>query len=316
MGFIQAVVARALQDDEYFSVDVGLIFAPAGFEAWEGVSANVELRPAEEKGSDPYVEFTFVAKEGDGEALADEFKKIIDGAKEHLEGNEHFPPHELDAFSVDQDSEETDKIRVTFSPPLPPLAGEEDDRLEEGMAEKPTLSMEIHTGRTFQEMVDNIHECPATLAGGIDVKASTKLAKALVHVANDMGEAGAHEMMPHRYRHDAIDAMRAFDAISSFSSHSDLRYSTEKLEAAVCDPRKSEHQKAMVEKYKSALPRMLAPVIGKDTVRAAAGLTDHADHLHSIRIAGLRQDYEIYVEFENFHLTPVIAEFLQLPDDE
>merc|ERR1711920_262372 len=116
---------------------------------------------------------------------------------------------------------------------------------------------------------------------------------------------------------EAMHGMQVFEAFSSFSSKRDIRYNTEKLEAAVCDAEESQEHKEQIEYMKMALPHMLAPQIGEETVRTLAGLKDHAAHLHSIRLAGgLPKDYEIYMEFENFHLTPVIAEFLQLPEEE
>merc|ERR1712113_638771 len=81
------------------------------------------------------------------------------------------------------------------------------------------------------------------------------------------------------------------------------------------DAEESEDHKQQVEYFKAMLPHLLVPKVGEETVRAAAGLTEYADHLHSIQYAGiLPKDYEIYMEFENFHLTPVIAEFLQMPE--
>merc|ERR1711948_165098 len=113
-----------------------------------------------------------------------------------------------------------------------------------------------------------------------------------------------------------MGGMQALLAFSSFSTHSVLRYNKQKLEAAVCDAKESQQHKEMIEQMKAALPHMLAPVIGEETVKALAGLKDHASHLHSIRFAGgLPADYEVYMEFDNFHLTPVIAEFLQVPGE-
>merc|ERR1712113_295040 len=114
-----------------------------------------------------------------------------------------------------------------------------------------------------------------------------------------------------------VQETKAFEAFSSVSSKSEIRYDTAKLEDAVCDAEESKEHKEQVEQMKAMLPHMLVPQIGEQTVRAAAGLSEYADHFHSFRIAGaLPHNYEIYMEFENFHLTPVIAEFLQLPEEE
>merc|ERR1711972_1230905 len=129
------------------------------------------------------------------------------------------------------------------------------------------------------------------------------------------GRRGRQQRRQARLVMKRVEAVQA--AFSSFSSHSDIRYKTEKLEAAVCDEEESEEHKQQVEMMKVMLPHQLAPVVGEETVRTAAGLKDYADHLHSIRfVGGLPGDYEIYAEFKNFHLTPVISEFLQLGDEE
>jgi len=324
-SFMQAVVTRALQDDgDGIQIDMGMILAPTDLETFEGVSAEVFLRPAEE-GVDPHASVTFQAKEEQGKDLADQFQKILDGAKEHFEklyaqgfDNAHETMSEIDMFDVSQDVEDSDKVRITFTPPEQPNFGEEEENLEAGMAAKPTLTMMVQTGRNFQEMVDNIHGCIATLDGGINITASTKLAMALFEVMNDMvGGMGLRGRgYPHEMAAQMVQKMKALEAFSSVSSKSDIRYDTAKLEDAVCDAEESEEHKEQVEQMKAILPQMLAPQIGEQTVRAAAGLSEYADHLHSFRLAGvLPKGYEIYMEFENFHLTPVIAEFLQ-PQEE
>merc|ERR1712087_552931 len=321
-SFMQAVVTRALQDDdEGIAVDMGLTFAPVGLEDWKGVSAHAYLRPAEEKGADPHVRVTFQAKDDEGETLKEEFQKILDGVKENMEG---FPEDITIEISTDED--DGDKVRITISPPSeadgPGMIPEEDETLlEEGIAAKPTFEMEIHTARTFQEIVDNLHGCPATLDGGRKMTASTKLAKAFLDAMADIGEQGLRGMIPNRrQRREAreyMTRMRALgDAFASFSSHSDTRYDTEKLNAAVCDEEESEQQREVIEQVKGALPHMLPQMIGEETVKTAAGLKDYADPLHSIRFAGgLPEDYEVYIEFDNFHLTPVISELLQFDEE-
>merc|ERR1711994_657582 len=104
---------------------------------------------------------------------------------------------------------------------------------------------------------------------------------------NDVEEEGLNEM---GYRHGAADhmvqEMKALEAFSSVSSKSEIRYDTAKLEDAVCDAEESKEHKEQVEQMKAMLPHMLVPQIGEQTVRAAAGLTEYADHLHSIEIGG------------------------------
>merc|ERR1711972_1021084 len=220
----------------------------------------------------------------------------------------------FDMFDIATDGDDSDKVRITVSPPGPPedmMPEEDQEKLEEGMAAKPTLKISVYTGRDFQQMVDNIHGCFATLAGGLNITASTTLAKALMDVINDQAVMDPSVSGPQAEM--IAQGMMTFQAFSSFSSHSDIRYKTEKLEAAVCDEEESEEHKQQVEMMKVMLPHQLAPLVGEETVRTAAGLKDYTAHLHSIRFAGeLPGDYEIYMEFGNFHLTPVISEFLQL----
>jgi len=317
-SFMQAVVTRALQDDdEGISIDMGMVFAAADLEKFEGVSAAVYLRPAEdEDANNEHITVTFQAKEDQGKALADEFQKILDGVKEHFKDAEDAPPV-WDMFEVSQDEDDSDKVLVTFTNPDEPDFGEETDNLEEGMAAKPTLTLMVHTGRDFQEMVDNIHGCGATLHGGINITASTKLAMALLHAMNHVEEEELGGMGYNPYETEQrVQETKTFEAFSSVSSHSDIRYDTAKLEDAVCDAEESDEKKEQVEQVKAMLPHMLVGEVGEDTVRAAAGLSEYADHLISIQIGGFPHNYEIQMYFENFQLTPVISEFLQLPDEE
>lgn len=324
-SLMQAVVAKALQDEaEGITADAGIIFAPVTLDEFEGVSAQVHLRPAEAKGADPKMSVTFQAKDGEGALLKEQFQNILDGAKETMKEGPYaqmvdmlkgveveFPCTENDDNSTENDD---NKVRIHFSPPAPPNLGKKDEKkLEEGMAAKPTLQLAIHTGKDFQEMVDTIHECPVTILGGVNITASTKLAKALVEAMTDMGTE--LDDGNHLSGSEAERDVHILQAFSSFSSHSEVRYNTEKLVASACKGHEGKEQKEQIEQMKAALPHMLAPVIGEETVKTLAGLKDHVSHLHSIRLAGgLPEDYEIYMEFENFHLTPVIAEFLQLPD--
>jgi len=329
-SFMQAVVARALQEgDGGISVHAGMIFAPVGLEEFPGVSAEVYLRPAEEEAAEAHVSVTFQAKVDEGEALKEQFQSILDGAKKKMADGPHaeMAPM-LDSFEVAND---IDKVHIIFTPPPPPPPTTEEademwglrkaeQELEKGMAHKPTLRLAVHTQRDFQEMVDNIHTCAPTVPGGVNITAHTKLAKALIDAMSDVGDevdammnGGRHHSgPPGAAKRDAM-VMQAF---SSFSSHSDIRYNTEKLAAAVCDAEESQRNKDNIEMMKGVLPHMLIPMIGEETVKSLAGLKDHASHLHSIRFAGIFPDnYEIYVEFVNFHLTPIISEFLQLPKE-
>merc|ERR1711923_629384 len=51
---------------------------------------------------------------------------------------------------------------------------------------------------------------------------------------------------------------------------------------------------------------------GNCECQAAGGLKDNLDHLDSILFT-IDSEYEIYMEFENFHVTNVLGEFMQLP---
>merc|ERR1712113_299353 len=148
-----------------------------------------------------------------------------------------------------------------------------------------------------------------TLPGGLNITASTTLAKALMDVIKHQA---AMATPPGRQTMMMEKGFAFWEAFSTISSHSEIRYDTEKLEAAVCDEEESEEHKQQVEYMKAVMPHMLVGMVGEETVRTAAGLKDYADHVHSIRfVGGLPGDYEIYAEFKNFHLTPVISEFLQ-----
>merc|ERR1719412_2759129 len=83
-SFMQAFVTRALQDDgEVVYIDMSQVFAATDLEEFEGVTAWVNLRPAEddedEDADGEHITVTFQAKEEQGEALADEFQSIFKG---------------------------------------------------------------------------------------------------------------------------------------------------------------------------------------------------------------------------------------------
>merc|ERR1712051_286009 len=105
-----------------------------------------------------------------------------------------------------------------------------------------TLKLIVHHGRNFQEMVDNIHGCIFTLDGGTNITASTKLAKALLDAMNDMEEK-EEDNMGYHHRNPMVQKMKALQALSSVTSHSEIRYDTAKLEDAVCDAEESEDHK-------------------------------------------------------------------------
>merc|ERR1712113_663300 len=235
---------------------------------------------------------------------------ILDAVLDNCDEEQGCPKDIFDNMKISHD-EETGQVDITVTPPEADM-GENEEDFERGMADHPTLEMMIHTGRDFEEMVKNMHGCPETIEGGVNVTASTKLAKAIFHAL----EMQMSHQIPHPMMHTMSSAIRAFTSLSSLSSHSEIRYNTAKLEAAVRDPEESDAQKEMIEQAKAFLPQVLAGVIGEPAVRAAAGLTDYADHFDSILYrGGLPANYEIYMEFENFHVTPVISEFLQLPEE-
>lgn len=304
-SFIQAVVARALQDDDNVHLKMGMIFAPVELEKFEGVSAAVFLRPSEDGTEDQFT-VKFQAHKEQGQALADQFQTILDGVLENCDEEQGCPKEMFEHVDVSHD-EETDKVSIKLTPPVPDM-GPDEEEFEKGMAEKPTLEMMIHTGRDFEAMVENMHGCPDTIEGGVNFTASTKIAQALLEVMRDqMGGMWATEMK---------QALKTFSSLSSVSSHTEVRYHTEKFEASVCNAEESDEQKQMIEDMKVALPQELVPIIGEEAVKAAGELKDYADHLDSVLLTGMENNYEIYMEFENFHLTPVIAEFMQLPETE
>jgi len=274
---------------------VGMTFAPEDMDegTWNGLSVQASLRPAEEKGVKPFVRVTFKAQEGKGEALEEQFKKVLTEARRHFV-NKHAL---FDMVNVSTDDDDSDKVHIAFHPdehsPVYP---------EEVMAAKPSMDISIKTGRDFEEMVDNIHGCEPTLPGGFQISASTKLAKAIIDTVEDFG---ASDPRVRRYVHPLA-------AFSKLSSHTEMRYDTAALEADTCDEDEMKRRFQQVKRFKENAERMLSRRIGVETVKAASELTDFADHLHSVHVGGgLPGDYEIYIEFENFKLTPVIAKFLQ-----
>jgi len=324
-SFMQAVVKRALDDeDDGITVDVTDIFAPAGMDEFPGVSAQFYLRPAEDEDAETEFRVTFVSKEGAGEDLQTQLQKVIDSAKDHClnppeEGPSRRLQEEGDCDMFDQikleDGEEDGLVDLVLTPPADML-GEEEDKLEEGMAAKPTLELKVQTGRTVDEMVEAMHGCPWTLPGGLSITANTKLATALLNVVDDMSE---QVLDPHESSavKQAMQAKKVFEAFSSFSLQSETRYNPEKFEAAICDNKESKQQKQQIEFIKGALPYLLVPMLGEETVKAAAGLGEFADHVKSIRFSGsLPANYEIYAEFDNFAILPVVSELLQLPEPE
>jgi len=270
------------------------------------------LRPVEDPDSKGLT-LTFQAQEGKGQALADQLQTILDGAKEGCDEKHGCPKEMLEQVHINSD-EETGKVSIKLDASMPDMGEEDEKELEEGLKEKPTLEFNVHTGRTFDEMVNVGYRCPWTLEGGVNITANTKLANALMSVLADESAVMDGPMK------GVIDAFQSFSFVSD---HTEIRYNTEKFEAAVADfengictgGEETDEEKEMINHMKAGLPHMLVPYIGEDAVRAAGDLKDNADHLDSI-LFSVDPEYEIYMEFENFHLTPVISEFMQLPEAE
>lgn len=317
-AFMQAVALRALADNGHStSVDLGMTFAPEGEEP-NAMSMKAYLQPAKEEGKkSAAVIVTFKAKEGSGEDLKTQFEKALTAAKEHVGSAEGGGEEAAAVFDLVAVSNEEDKVHLRITPPgpLPEVPEEDKKTLEEGMQAKPTLELELSTGRDFQQMVDNIHGCEATLPGGIKISATTKLATAIVSTVEDMGaQLGARQHG--REIHQAkmmLKEAEAVAAFSSFSSQSTVRYNPEKLEAAACpqSEEEKEHKKKQIEFMKGMMPHLLGHNLGAGTVKELAGLSEHADSLHSIRVVGALPDgYELHAEFKDVKLTPVITELL------
>lgn len=296
-SFMQAVVARALQETtEDLSVHMGMAFAPKDMDGWNGLSAQAHLRPAEEKAKKPFVRVTFMAKEGQGDKLKAAFKKVVREAQSFMTGDDGPGlPQEaedgLDALKITNDGDTvqittTDKDKVFGRQPQLDLEGE------------PSLELSIRTGRDFQEIVDNIHGCDSTVLGGINVSASSKLAKAIIETVGD--EITGKKSM---------SRLAAFNKLSSTTT---IEYDEAALEAATCDARDLRANFRSYREFKKMVKEQAPGVLGPKTVKAASRLKNSADYVHSLHIGGaLPNDYEIYVEFENFKLTPVIADFLK-----
>jgi len=243
-AFMQAVALRALADTtNSISIDLGLTFAPEGEEP-NAMSMKAYLQPAKtEDEKSAAVIVSFKAKEGSGDGLKTQFEKALTAAKEHIGAGEGGKDAAAMFDMVDVSNEE-DKVHLRITPPFPPVPKEDQKMLEEGMQAKPTLELELSIGRDFQQMVDNIHGCEATLPGGFKISAATKLAAAIVSTVEDMGqELGAHQHG--REIHEVkkmVARAEALGHISSVSSQSTIRYNSEKLEAAAC-PQSEENKK-------------------------------------------------------------------------
>jgi len=295
-SFMQAVVARALQETtEDLSVHMGMAFAPKDMDGWNGLSVQAHLRPAEEEAKKPFVRVTFMAKEGQGGKLKAGFKKVVREAQNFMTGDDGPGlPQEaedgLDALKITNDGDKvditiTDKDRVFGRPPELDMEGE------------PSLELSIKTGRDFQEIVDNIGGCDSTLLGGINVSASSKLAKAIIDTVGD--EFAGIKKNP----------LAAFNKLSSTTT---IKYDEAKLEAATCDAKDLREDFRNYRQFKRTVKEQAPEVLGPKTVKAASQLKNSADYVHSLHIGGaLPNGYEIYVEFKNFKLTPVIADFLK-----
>lgn len=314
-SFLQAFVERALSDTETLTVDMGLTFAEAGVEP-KVMTIEAYLRPAENTAKNPekpHITVAFNAKADQGKALKDQFQKVLDTGKEHLNEKSDGAGAALDMVSV---SSHEDKVYIRITPPPMGVSKKDEKRLTQGMEAKPTLKFSVGTGRDFEQMVANIHTCPSTLPGGFTISASTQLAEALFEtleqVAGKVDAGHARTIAQAKEMLGRVDSrgVKPLEGISSLSSQSTVRYNKEALEAATCDKSGEGERKEQVEGAKMMLQQMLP----EGTRKAAAGLAEYADSLHFIRFTGfLPDDYELRVDFTNFKLTPVIKEFLQQP---
>jgi len=218
----------------------------------------------------------------------------------------------LDAFKV-LHTDGSDKVDLQLMIPMMNAPKGDEEKLKDGMAAKPTLTFGLSLGRDFGEIVENSHGCPITLPAGFKVSATTKLAVAVIDTLEDtvlkgMRTSSGEDVM--RKIKQKIAQAEALEAFSSFSSNTTVRYNTEAIEAATCDPEESKELKKQHQEIKEMAPHMLRHVLGGASVEAMAGLSEYTDSLHSIRYLGLPSGYEFLVEFKNFKLTPVITELL------
>lgn len=289
-SFMQAVVARALDDTAGdLSVQMGMIFAPKDLEDWTGLSVHAHLRPAGETPEKPFVRVTFMATEGKGQRLKAQLQKTLREAKKYMNRNLRNPQEVFDQIELSNDG---DLVHVTVQQDIPFNPAEMD-------IETPTMELSLKLGASFQEIVDNSHGCDFTLLGGVNVNGSTQLAKAIMDTVGD--ELGP---LP-----PAAGALAAFDKIAS---NSVIKYDEAALEKATCNAKDLRQDFRSFKRMKRQVRDQAPNVLGPNTVKEATKLKRFADHVHSLHVGGvLPNNYEIYAEFENFELTPVIADFLR-----
>jgi len=308
-SFLQAFVARALQEEKALSVDMGLTLAEEGREP-NAMTIDAYLRPGQEdetaKGKQELV-FAFKAKSDLGDSLKGEFDKMKD------EGKKLLKDHAQMLEDMVKVSSEGDIVTIRID--VPPMGNDMQEEAAKGMgAVKPSFKFSIGTGRGFDEMVDKIAEgvCPVTLPGGVKLSVSTQLATALFETM----EKAASKAKMHGHA-EQIGKMKAMlgsvegpmEGISSLSSQTTVGYNKEAMEKSemCCHFPGKEEMSGPMQQVRGGLQKLVPPPIAK----IVEGLAQYSKSLHYIRFTGLPDGYELHVDFVNFKLTPVLKKLLE-----
>jgi len=315
---LKAFTARSLADAAKFTGSMDFVFAEEGQTEFEGMGIDVTMKVAEkaaeaeetrrlEEGEDadapspqpvqPKMTVTWLAQEGKGEDLAEQFKQILKMI--------------VKVYGVSTDAEVTategDKVSIRLSLPPPEEAPLVD--AEQGFT--PAFHASLWTGRSFTEMYDKRADNLLTLPKGVKGHGDVAIRSAIFQVfKGEFDEMHADkENRPNSDHIDEngysqMDLSAVMGVVSSAKVVQDFRYRTaEDLAGAATFLPTFDYA---VEQAKDILKHM----VPGDILDPLKGLSDLADGLASMEMIDLLHDYMIIVSFTNVHLTPVLTSVL------
>jgi len=257
---------------------------------------KMHYQPSEEVKCQVLVVFN--SQKGKAADLAKNFEKAKEAQRSIFEtsaGKETAAQFD-DMFSVE--AGEDDTVTITLHGPPPPPA-------DESEPENPKLDFEVHFGNTIEHIMQKKEKTIAGAIGGVSIKAQTSFLKKVLSVFKlvNIGAGGRK----------ALDELKA---IAKFKSKSSIRYRPDVIEsdAAACGG--GMECMPTVGLVLAQGTAALQQLLKRTVIEQLATLKDTADGLKTVTVQGIGNKMELHVEFENVHITPLIAEILTAPEEQ
>merc|ERR1719330_73883 len=235
------------------------------------------------------VKTVFASKEGKAGDLKAALQKVKDGCVETTG-----PTGDMIKQVVTIEEGEGDEVVVTVS--LPPAQDQDgaDAEMEEAMENPPKFTASLSFGRDIAQMHAHIGDAFALVPNGIKGHVDAAFAHGLLKAAED--EAGVSD-------DNLSDEFLMMKALTSIKASHEIRYRAGDPPPAIFSRMHSlkEEVESFAEDFASGPPVIL---------KAIAKLPDFADGLKSVELRGLPHKFEVLFAFKNFHVTPLLKDFI------